>query len=119
MDKIIPGGTLALFYNTNTGYMKELLVFSKEFIPDGHYDYFDEKLLDELDSSKFDIESHVVSFDLDYDSFDGLARCGWFHFGAKDQNIKAIAAKFLLKLKRDLDIPSFKIDERVTLIRRK
>jgi hypothetical protein len=119
VDKIIPCGTLALFYNTNTGYMRELLDFSKRIIGDGHYDYFDEKLLGELDESKFDVEFKDISFDLDYKTYEDLARCCWFLFGAKDQDIEAVAAKFLPKLREDLSKPSFQIDERVALVRRK
>jgi hypothetical protein len=116
VGKISPGGTLALFYNTNTGYMKNLLQFSRDVLVDGHYDYFDENLLKELDPQKYEISYHDVSFDLDYDSYEDLSRCCWFLFGAKDQDIEGVANKFLPKLKADLDKPSFKIDERIALI---
>ena len=118
ISALAPGGTLVLFYNTNRGYMSELLHFSKEIISEGHYDYFDEKLLDELDGSSFKVSHQDVSFDLEYESYEDLARCCWFLFGARDQNIEAVAGRFLPKLKDDLPKPSFKIQERATFITR-
>ncbi len=119
LKALAPGGTLALFYNTNTGYMGELLRFTGEILLDGHYDHFDEELLSELDPSEYTFSHKDVSFRLDYPSYEGLARCCWFLFGAKDQNIDGVAAKFLPKLKAELKEPTFDIDERVTLITRK
>lgn len=118
VDALTPGGTLALFYNTNEGYTGELLKFSKEILLDGHYDYFDENLLSKLDSSKYSISHQDISFELEYDSWEDLARCGWFLYGAKDQDIDGVAAKFLPKLKEDLQKPSFAISERVTFVTR-
>jgi hypothetical protein len=110
------GGALVLFYNTNEGYMGELLRFSKESLAKGHYDYFDEALLKNLDPAKYEISYHDVAFKLDYDSYEDLARCCWFLFGAMDQDIDGVAAKFLPKLKQDLPKPTFDIEERVAVI---
>jgi hypothetical protein len=115
---IAPGGTLVLFYNTNAGYMGDLLRFSQEILLNGHYDYFDESLLDQLDKDEFQIKKKDVSFDLDYKTHEELARCCWFLFGAMDQNIEGVSEKFLPKLKMDLERPSFPIEERVTLVTR-
>ena len=115
---LVQGGTLALFYNVNTGYMAELLQFSEDTIPDGHYDYFNESLLSELSSSEYSISYEDVSFKLDYPTYEDLARCCWFLFGAKDQDIEGVAAKFLPKLKADLKMPMFEVNERVALITR-
>jgi len=116
---IAPGGTLVLFYNRNTGYMSDLLQFSKDTLLNGHYDYFDEKLLLELNSSKFEMSYQDISFQLDYPSYKGLARCCWFLFGAMDQDIDGVAKTFLPKLKKDLKKPTFPIEERVMFITRK
>ena len=113
------GGTLVLFYNTNNGYMGDLLEFSKNNLSKGHYDYFNEDLLKELNTSDFDIEKQEVSFQLDYQSYEELARCCWFLFGAIDQDIDGVAYKFLPKLKADLYKPSFPIEERITYISKK
>lgn len=109
------GGTLVLFYNRNTAYMKDLLQFSKQNISDGHHDYFDESLLEKV-SKDFEISHTDVSFSLDYSSHEELARCCWFLFGAMDQDIPKIANLFLPKLKQDLKEPNFEIEERVTFI---
>ena len=113
------GDSLVLFCNTNTGYMGELLKFSKKNLDHGHYDYFDEKLLDKLDVKKFKIEQKDVMFDLNYNSFGELARCCWFLFGAIDQDIDKVAKQFLPKLKKDLKKPNFPIEERITIITKK
>lgn len=112
------GGTLVLFYNSNTGYVGELLKFSKRVIPDGHYDYFDEALLKELNADEFDITHEDVSFTLDYGNFTDLSHVGWFLFGAKDQDIEGVAATFLPKLQTDLQRPAFEIEERATFVTR-
>lgn len=116
---LAPNGTLVIFYNTNAGYMGELLKFSREILLNGHYDYFDENLLDELHSSEFEISHQDISFSLDYPSYEKLARCCWFLFGATDQDIDGVAAKFLSKLENDLTTPTFQIEERITFIIRK
>ncbi len=118
MKSVAPGGTLALFYNTNTGYMNELLEFSKKPTIRGHYDYFNEVLMGTLDPKEFRISSEDKTFQLNYPSFDALARCCWFLFGAMDQDIPRVAAHFLPKLRKDLSAPAFSIEERVTLIQR-
>lgn len=112
------GGTLALFYNKNTGYMGQLLNFSRQNITNGHYDFFDEYLLSSI-GSEFSVSLYNdVTFLLEYPTFESLARCCWFLFGAKDQNVAAVAELFIPKLKNDLDGPSFPIQERIVLIRR-
>lgn len=119
VNYLTPGGTLVLFYNTNTGYMADLLDFSKKNLDRGHYDFFDENLLTQLNQKEFSISKHDISFELSYPSYEELARCCWFLFGSMDQDIPAVAAKFLPKLKQDLPQPKFSIDERITLITRK
>ena len=111
-------GILVLFYNTNTGYMADLLKFSKENLARGHYDYFDETLFAKLSRSEFEITHQDISFELDYSSYEELARCCWFLFGAIDQDIDGVAAKFLPNLKSDLPKPNFAIEERVTFIKK-
>lgn len=114
-----PGGTLVLFYNTNSNYMGELLKFSQALELDGHYDYFDEHLFASCSTAEFEVKFSNVTFNLDYPTFDALARCCWFLFGAMDQDIEKVAALFLPKLTKDLKAPSFPIDERIALITRR
>lgn len=109
-------GILVLFYNINSGYMGELLEFSKQNLSKGHYDYFDENLLSEYRNNQYQISHRDVKFDLNYRSYEDLARCCWFLFGAIDQDIDGVSAKFLPKLKKDLPNPSFPIEERITFI---
>jgi SAM-dependent methyltransferase len=79
LDQLEPGGTIVLFYNTNAGYMGELLKFSKENLSKGHYDYFDESLLQPLHPKKYEIQYHDIAFKLDYDSYeDWLGAAGFF-----------------------------------------
>jgi hypothetical protein len=99
--------------------MADLLDFSKRNLDHGHYDYFDEKLLSELDPKEYTITSSDVSFELNYESFEDLSRCCWFLFGAMDQDIEKVAKKFVSKLKKDLKKPLFVIEERITLITKK
>jgi hypothetical protein len=112
------GGSLVLFYNTNTGYMGELLKFSKQNLSKGHFDYFEEDLLKTLNPKQYEVSHVDISFDLNYPSYEELARCCWFLFGSLDQDIEGIAAKFLPKLTKDLGSPTFPIEERVTFIKR-
>lgn len=112
------GGTLVLFYNTNSGYMGELLAFAKQNLTEGHYDYFNEELLSTLDAQTYEISHQDVTFSLDYPSYEDLAHCCWFLFGAKDQDIEGVASKFLPKLKEDLERSSFPIEERVMFIKK-
>lgn len=119
VDALAPGGTLILFYNTNSGYVGELLEHSREICVDGHYDHFNEDLLGTLDDSQFDVKKEDVTFTLEYEGFEDLARCCWFLYGAKDQDIEGVARQFLPKLKEDLEKPSFPIEERVTAITRR
>lgn len=114
-----PGGTLVLFYNTNRGYVGELLAYTKQIDLDGHYDYFDEQLLTQLNLAEFTVTYQDVTFELAYDVWEDLARCCWFLFGARDQDIEGVSKKFLPKLKNDLQAIGFPIEERITFITRK
>ncbi len=119
INQLDAGGTLVLFYNTNFGYMGELLAFSKREVKKGHYDYFDESILIEYKQNKsFQTKQLDVSFNLLYPSFEDLARCCWFLFGAIDEDIEGVASIFLPKLKNDLFRSSFMIDERITFIKK-
>lgn len=113
------GGTLVLFYNANIGYMKELLDYSLHVLSRGHYDYFDESILKRYRIPGYEIKRLDVSFDLKYSSFEELARCCWFLFGAIDQDIDEKARRFLLKLRNDLAESTFVIDERIVFVKRK
>jgi hypothetical protein len=110
-------GKLVLFYNINDEYMGELLKFSKTHLQNGHFDYFDEALFSA--DSAFDVILKDVKFDLRYDSYEDLGRCCWFLFGSLDQDIDKVAAEFVPKLKRDLGIPEFEINERIAIVARK
>lgn len=118
LEALKPGGTLVLFYNTNEGYMNQLLEFSRKILVNGHYDYFDEKLLAALDPEKYSVTKQDISFTLNYPSFKDLARCCWFLFGAKDQNIEKVALSFMPKLEKDLESPEFEIGERVAFVQK-
>jgi len=76
------GGSLVLFYNTNTGYMGELLKFSKANLKKLRYDYFDEKILSFLKNTKI-LEKKVVT-PIQYDSFEELGQACWYLFSACD-----------------------------------
>ena len=113
-------GIFILFYNTNSGYMGKLLEFSKEKLSEGHFDYFNEDFFDKYKKDQnFNIKSTDVTFSLNYPSFEELSKGCWFLFGAKDQDIEAVANIFLPKLKKDLNKPVFPIEERLTIIRKR
>jgi SAM-dependent methyltransferase len=118
-DALAPGGTLVLFFNRNTRYVGDLLEFSKEIGEDGHYDYFDESLIEALNKTQFDVSHEDVTFDLNYETFEDLSRCCWFLYGARDQDIEKVAKMFLPRLKQDLNRPEIEIDERALLVTRK
>jgi len=119
IDLLDVGGTLILFYNTNTGYIGELIDYSKHVLSMGHYDYFEEDILRNYRTHRYDIKQLDVAFPLNYKSFDELARCCWFLFGAMDPNIEKSAKKFLPKLENDLIEPSFTIEERIVFVAKK
>jgi len=115
VNQLEEGGTLLLFYNTNMGYMQELLQFSKQFMY-GHYDYFDTIILEEYKTPDFQIKHLDASYTLDHKDFMALARMCWFLFGAMEIDVDAVAGKFLPKLTYDLIEPTFEIGERMTFI---
>jgi hypothetical protein len=119
LAQLVEGGTLVLFYNTNQGYMGDLLEYSRHIMPMGHYDYFNELLLDNNRNPRYDIKHLDTAFRLEYESFEDLARCTWFLFGAINSDIDACASNFLPKLKNDLLEPIFMIDERMVFITKK
>lgn len=110
------GGALVLFYNTNTGYMRDLLDYSRHILPLGHYDYFNEDILQRYRTHRYAIKQLDVSFPLKYGTFADLSRCGWFLFGAMDSDIASAAKKFLPKLKKDLLEPTLVIEERILFL---
>lgn len=115
VDLLEEDGVLLLFYNTNHGYMAELLQYSKH-IQFGHYDYFDTAILEEYKTPDYDIKHLDRSYTLDYGDFMALARMCWFLFGAMEIDVDKVAEKFLPKLTYDLLEPTFEIDERMTFI---
>jgi hypothetical protein len=119
MNQLTDDGTLVIFYNINDGYMGELLEYSKHIYPVRHWDYFDEKLLDPYKTPACEIKRLDVSFTLDYKTFDELALCCWFLFGAINRNIKSCAKLFITKLKSDLLVPRFEIAERMIFVTKK
>lgn len=123
LDKLVhmltDDGTLVLFYNTNEGYMASLLEYSTHVLSARHFDYFDEKLLRPYRTVGYDIKQVDTAFDVAYKTFDALARCCWFLFGAMDPDITGSARRFLPKLTNELSEPGFIINERVMLIRPK
>ncbi len=109
-------GCLVLCYNSNNGYMKELLEYSKHVLPYGHYDYLEDRVIQKYRMPGWDIKRLDVSFPLQYPSFKKLAKCCWFLFGGVDPHIEKRARQFLPKLQNDLIEPTFEIDERISLI---
>ena len=118
LEQLEEGGVLLLFYNTNHGYMQELLQYSRH-IQFGHYDYFDTSILESYKTPDFDIKHLDRSYTLDYGDWLKLARMCWFLFGAMEIDVDSVAKKFLPKLTYDLVEPTFEIDERMTLITRR
>jgi hypothetical protein len=118
-DALTEDGTLVLFYNTNEGYMGSLLRYSQHVLPMGHFDHFDESLLKPYRTLRFDIKQFDTAFYVAYKSFEKLARCCWFLFGAIDPDIGSCARRFLPKLRAELAEPSFIIDERMLIIKKK
>ena len=118
LEQLVEGGVLLLFYNTNHGYMQELLQYSRH-IQFGHYDYFDTSILQAYKTPDFDIKHLDRSYTLDYGDWLKLARMCWFLFGAMEIDVDSVAKKFLPKLTYDLVEPTFEIDERMTLITRR
>ena len=115
VDLLEEDGVLLLFYNTNHGYMGELLEYSRH-IQFGHYDYFDVDILEEYKTPDYGIKHLDRSYTLDYGDFMALARMCWFLFGAMEIDVDKVAEKFLPKLTYDLLEPTFEIDERMTFI---
>ena len=110
------GGSLVLFFNSNEGYLRSLLEYSAHVLERGHYDFFDQNLLQPYRNTHFRITQRDVAFDVSYPTFEELARCCWFLFGAIVSDIDACARLFLPKLRRDLSEPAFSIAERAIVI---
>jgi hypothetical protein len=109
------GGTLLLFYNTNEGYMNELLQYSRH-IQYRHYDYFDQLILGLYRTPDFAIKHLDVSYTLDCEDWLSLGRMCWFLFGTIEIEVDRVAKMVLPKLQHDLIEPTFEIGERMTLI---
>lgn len=114
-----PGGSLVLFYNTNSGYMGELLEFARAHLKNLRYDYFDGAILESLESAE--ISSEKVVTPISYDSFEELGRACWYLFNAcdgeaDDEHREYAAGIFLPKLKRDLASPMFDIEQSISIV---
>lgn len=118
LDLLAIGGTLLLFYNTNEGYTGDLLEYSRHILPVVHYDYFQEKILQQYRTPQYNIKQLDVVFTLNYKTWDDLARCCWFLFGSMNPNTEAIAKKFLPKLQNDLVEPTLTMDQRIIFVTR-
>jgi hypothetical protein len=121
LDKLVhmlaDDGVLALYYNANDGYMASLLEYSKHVLSAQHFDYFDEELLRPYKAVGYNIKHIDTAFDVSYKTYDALARCCWFLFGAMNPDIAGSAKRFVPKLENELAAPSFIINERVMLIK--
>lgn len=116
IDALALGGTLVLFYNTNSGFVGELLELSKKIIPNGHYDYFDESLLLTLPDEAFNIGVKDEQFELSYKTFEELSRSCWFLFGGYENDIAGVSEKFLPILMASLTNPRVMLDQRIVCI---
>ena len=104
LDSLEKGGALVLFYNTNTGFMETLKEFALRELPQVHYDHLHHGVADLIkNNSSFEVENQDVSFNLDYESFEDLARACWFLFGIATQDIEKVASKFLPLLKEHFE----------------
>lgn len=117
-EALVPGGSLVLFYNRNSGYMGELLRYSMGHLKEGHYDYFDEKIIESL-SSKFDVSHFDVWFQAKYENLNELSRACWFLFGATNQNISAVAEVFHSKLMSDKMPSHLDIEQRIVCMKKR
>ncbi len=108
---LAPGGHLILCYNTNEGFMDTLLEFSIKNLNETRYDYFDEKIV--LPRADLNIKYHDFSVELEYGSFEALARCCWVLFGTSGQDINNIAKLYTPFLKENIKKPYFRLEERI------
>jgi hypothetical protein len=118
LASLAPNASCLLFYNTNHGYMADLLRFSRRHIENGHFDYFDESIIHNVDQNRFRITQTDVAFPLYCPSYYLLGRACWFLFGNILNNIDKVAKLFEEKIRRDLVAPSFGIDQRILRIER-
>lgn len=119
VELLEPGGTIVLFYNLNTGYIGNLVDYSKHVLPTGHYDFFDESILPRYRVRGVETRQLDIAFQLEYKSFTALSRGCWFLFGATAPNIGDLAKKFLPKLTNDLLAPVITVDERILFMTKK
>ncbi|HYU64957.1 MAG TPA: class I SAM-dependent methyltransferase [Candidatus Paceibacterota bacterium] len=114
-------GTMVLFYNTNSGYMGELLEFARKNLKKLKYDYFDEKILSTFKNATITEEKVVTP--ITYNSFEELGRACWYLFSACDDeddsdDMNAVAALFIPKLKKDLSSPEIDIEQKIILVKK-
>lgn len=117
-----PGGFLVLYYNTNSGYMGELLEFARTNIKKLRYDYFDKNSLTGLENAA--IETGKVVTPISYDSFEELGKACWYLFSACDDeadsdDMETATKIFLPKLKQDLSKPGIDIEQDIILVGKK
>jgi hypothetical protein len=113
---LAPGGTLVLFYNRNTEYMADLLRHSRIHLSNGHFDFFDERIVDLFSSDQFQVRHLDVWFRAKYKTKTELSRACWFLFGSTRQDIQSVADIFLHKLSRDNMSAELGIEQRIMCI---
>jgi hypothetical protein len=118
LSKLRVGASMILFYNTNDGYMSELLNFAQSEIRNSHYDYLNQEILDGLPADRYKVSYVDLAFQAQYHNFEELARCCWFLFGSLDQDVDAVAKIFLPKLVRDLIHPTIVVNQRIATVQR-
>jgi hypothetical protein len=107
-----------LSYNINVGYMGDLLRFSRLHIENGHFDYFEEGILDSIDPTKYSVTQVDVSFPIYYPSYYLLGRACWFLFGNILNNVDEVARLFEEKIRGDGMPAGFNVDQRILRIER-
>jgi hypothetical protein len=116
LSLLAPDGHLVLCYNSNKGFMETLLEFSIKNLDETRYDYFDETIL--LSRNDLEIKNKDFSVQLEYVSFETLARCCWVLFGTSEQDINEISRSYISFLRENLENPSFILEERILDISR-
>ncbi len=108
------GGSLVIGFNSNTGYMKDLLLYAKESLKHMRYDYLPDGV--PADIPEQNIKKIDFTTPLQYESFEELGRGCWMLFATSDDDISETAKIFIPYLEKTLDKSAFELNQTLLIV---
>jgi hypothetical protein len=113
LGHLADGGYLAICYNSNNGFMSELLSYAKNTLSQMRYDYFEEDVLRGKNFKK-----QTFTTPLNYESFEELGRACWMLFATAYDDISETGKKFIPFLEEHLAKPSFDLEQTLVVLQK-